>query len=73
MTKRMSITSSQVAAICRGAAREGFVAELVIDGVTVRLLPEHLARPDQKPVKSKPTPEELLEDFLASQYKTGYL
>lgn len=49
MTKRLSISAAQITAICRGAAKAGFVAEVVIDGVTVRLLPEHMAQPATEP------------------------
>ncbi|MHB2265626.1 hypothetical protein [Aliihoeflea sp. PC F10.4] len=40
MTKRLAISAAQITAICKGAAEAGFVAEVVIDGVVVRLLPE---------------------------------
>lgn len=47
MTKRLAISARQVTAICQGAAKAGFIPEIVIDGVTVRLLPEHLVRQDR--------------------------
>lgn len=46
MTKRLAISARQVTAICQGAAKAGFIPEIVIDGVTVRLLPQHLVRHD---------------------------
>lgn len=44
MTKRLAISARQVTAICQGAAKAGFIPEIVIDGVTVRLLPERLVQ-----------------------------
>ncbi|RWX62358.1 MULTISPECIES: hypothetical protein [unclassified Mesorhizobium] len=40
MSKPIAITQRQITAICKGAARAGFVAEIIINGVVVRLVPE---------------------------------
>lgn len=47
MTRPVLITMAQVAAICKGAAKAGFIAELTIGEVTVRLMPEHMATTDR--------------------------
>lgn len=39
MTRALAISARQVTAICKGAAKAGFVAEVIIGGVTVRLVP----------------------------------
>lgn len=44
MTKSLSLPSRQVTAICRGAAKAGFVAEVRIGNVVVRLIPEEQAQ-----------------------------
>lgn len=43
MTKRLSITAAQVTAICNGAAKAGFIAEVEMEGVKIRLIPENMA------------------------------
>lgn len=43
MSRSLPITAAQITAICKGAAKAGFVAELEIGGVKIRLIPEHLA------------------------------
>lgn len=40
MTRSLAISARQITAICKGAAKAGFVAEVVINGVVVRLVPE---------------------------------
>lgn len=40
MTKPLSLPSRQVTAICKGAAKAGFVAEVKIGDVVVRLIPD---------------------------------
>ena len=40
MTQPLAIPQRQVTAICRGAAKAGFVAEVKIGEVVVRLIPE---------------------------------
>ncbi|RWE78102.1 hypothetical protein [Mesorhizobium sp.] len=45
MSKPIAITQRQITAICKGAARAGFIAEIIINGVVVRLVPEaHAAK-----------------------------
>ncbi|RWB98843.1 MAG: hypothetical protein EOQ56_19095 [Mesorhizobium sp.] len=39
MTRALAISSRQITAICKGASKAGFVAEVIIGGVTVRLVP----------------------------------
>lgn len=47
LTRPLLITQVQVAAICRGAAKAGFVAELTIGEVTVRLMPEAMVNSER--------------------------
>lgn len=44
MTQPLAIPQRQVTAICRGAAKAGFVAEVKIGEVVVRLIPEDQAK-----------------------------
>lgn len=44
MTQPLAIPQRQVTAICRGAAKAGFVAEVKIGEVVVRLIPEDRAQ-----------------------------
>lgn len=54
MTRPLVITSTQITAICKGASKAGFIAELEIEGVKIRLIPEHLASAEVKvPVSRK--------------------
>jgi hypothetical protein len=39
VSRALALTARQVTAICKGAAKTGFVAEVIICGVTVRLVP----------------------------------
>ncbi len=39
MSKAHFITSSQITAICKGAQKAGFVAEIEIGDILIRLLP----------------------------------
>ncbi|MER8793990.1 hypothetical protein NKH75_07245 [Mesorhizobium sp. M0984] len=39
MTGKLAVSARQVTAICKGAAKAGFIAEMIIGGVTVRLVP----------------------------------
>lgn len=40
MSRPLAISQKQVTALCKGAAAAGFVAEVVIGGVVVRLVPD---------------------------------
>lgn len=40
MTRALALKQKQVTAICKGAAKAGFVAEVKIGDVVVRLIPE---------------------------------
>lgn len=39
MSKSLFITSSQITAICKGAQKAGFIAEIEIGDVLIRLMP----------------------------------
>ncbi|WP_095201269.1 hypothetical protein [Mesorhizobium carmichaelinearum] len=62
MSKQIAITQRQITAICKGAARAGFVAEVLINGVVVRLIPEAQA---SKAAAGGPSDSEL-DDELES-------
>lgn len=47
MTKPLKITERQVTALCIGAAKAGFIAEVKIGDVVVRLIPEDHAQPQR--------------------------
>ena len=44
MTRVLALKQKQVTAICKGAAKAGFVAEVKIGDVVVRLIPEDHAQ-----------------------------
>lgn len=44
MTARLALPERQVTALCRGAAKAGFIAEVNIGGLVVRLIPEDHAQ-----------------------------
>jgi len=48
MTKPLKITERQVTALCNGAAKAGFIAEVKIGDVVVRLIPEDHAQAPRK-------------------------
>ncbi|WP_338531622.1 hypothetical protein [Nitratireductor thuwali] len=39
MTRRLAVSQHQITAICKGAAKAGFVAEIEVTGVKVLLRP----------------------------------
>lgn len=49
MSRALPIKQKQITAICKGAEKAGFIAELIIGDVVVRLIPERLAQ-EQKPM-----------------------
>ncbi|CAI2932455.1 hypothetical protein [Aminobacter niigataensis] len=44
MTRRLALSARQVTAICKGAAKAGFVAEVKIGDIFVRLMPAEMAQ-----------------------------
>lgn len=58
MNKPLPITARQVAAICKGAAKAGFVPFLEIGNAVVRLVPEDRVIPPQQKVV-----DEIEEEF----------
>lgn len=44
VTRSLAISARQITAICKGVAKVGFVAEVVINGIVVRLVPEGRAQ-----------------------------
>jgi hypothetical protein len=57
--KAMALTQRQVKALCLGAAQAGFVAEILINGAFIRLVPK-----DAPPSHVYKTPEQLREEEL---------
>lgn len=48
MTQRLAIPQNQLRAICAAARKERCIAEVDIEGVTVRLTPELVEQNDQE-------------------------
>lgn len=48
MSRILAIKQKQVTALCKGAAKAGFVAEVKIGDVVVRLIPESIAQASAK-------------------------
>lgn len=48
MTRALALKQKQVTAICKGAAKAGYVAEVRIGDVVVRLVPEAMAQDNRK-------------------------
>ncbi|TIW62958.1 MAG: hypothetical protein E5V48_02530 [Mesorhizobium sp.] len=88
MTRSLAISARQITAICKGVAKAGFVAEVVINGIVVRLVPEGRPEsedvsglsdwsdwkfPEPTPRSSKKQPSPGVENALADYYKKlGY-
>lgn len=70
MTKPIALPSRQVTAICRGAAKAGFVAEVKIGNIVVRLIPEGHAQ-ENKGVDT-PSNDDLDRELAAFEAKHGY-
>ncbi|QND57374.1 hypothetical protein [Mesorhizobium huakuii] len=49
MTRSLAISARQITAICKGAAKAGFVAEVIINGTIVRLVPQGSAQSAASP------------------------
>ena len=47
MTKPLALPERQVTALCRGAAKAGFIPEVKIGDVVVRLIPADRAPPER--------------------------
>jgi hypothetical protein len=43
MTRALALPAKQVTALCKGAAKAGYIPEITIGSVTVRLVPEEKA------------------------------
>ncbi|RLL64602.1 hypothetical protein D8666_22610 [Ochrobactrum soli] len=52
MSKAHFITSSQITAICKGAQKAGFVAEIEIGDVLIRLMPADDYKEKIKPART---------------------
>ena len=48
MSRALALKQKQVTAICKGAAKAGFVAEVKIGDVVVRLIPEDRAQEEHR-------------------------
>lgn len=58
MTRGLALSARQITAICKGAAKAGFVAEIVVNGMVIRLVPE--------PQATKRTVASIVDDGLES-------
>ncbi|MER9227022.1 hypothetical protein NKI39_15535 [Mesorhizobium sp. M0664] len=63
MTRELAVSARQVTAICKGAAKAGFIAEVIIGGVTVRLVPGGAP----STVGTAPEEFDTLAEYLASR------
>jgi hypothetical protein len=57
--KPMALSQRQVKALCLGAAQAGFVAEIMINGAFIRLVPQ-----DASPSQVYKSPEQFREEEL---------
>ena len=69
MTRALALKQKQVTAICRGAAKAGFVAEVKIGDVVVRLIPAN--DPQAKPDVDDPESFDTFEQYAAWRDKAG--
>jgi hypothetical protein len=53
VTRALPLKQKQITALCKGAAAAGFVAEVKIGDVVVRLIPKGDAQPE-RPIDAKP-------------------
>lgn len=60
--KPMALSQRQVKAICLGAGQAGFVAEILINGAFIRLVPE-----DAPPSQVYKSPEQLRDEELDAE------
>ena len=60
--KPMALSQRQVKALCLGAAQAGFVAEILIDGAFIRLVPQ-----DAPPSMVYKSPQQIEEEELDRQ------
>lgn len=60
----MALTQRQVKALCLGAAQAGFVAEILINGAFIRLVPQ-----DSPPSQVYKTPEQIREEELDEEFE----
>ncbi|MDI6814348.1 MAG: hypothetical protein QMD10_12580 [Desulfitobacteriaceae bacterium] len=58
-SRTMALSQRQVKALCLGAAQAGFVAEILINGAFIRLVPE-----DAPPSQVYKSPEQIREEEL---------
>lgn len=54
MTRSLALSARQITAICKGAAKAGCVAEIIVNGMVVRLVPEaQAAKPTRATVPNE--------------------
>lgn len=72
MTRALALPARQVTAICKGAAKAGYIAEVNIGGVVVRLIPAANTQEDG-PIDEMISPEafETLDEYLAWRNRSG--
>lgn len=66
MTRALPLPARQVTALCKGAARAGYIAEVKIGDVVIRLVPDDRTQEHGR-IDLTPDPEtfETLDDYLA--------
>jgi len=72
MTRALALPARQVTAICKGAAKAGYIAEVNIGGVVVRLIPAANTQ-EEGPIDETISPEafETLDEYLAWRNRSG--
>lgn len=51
MSRSLAIPQKQITALCKGAAKAGFVPEIQINGVVVRLVPDSGKKAEEKDIR----------------------
>lgn len=70
MTSALALSARQIAAICKGAAKAGFVAEIVVNGMVIRLVTEVQA-PNPTVVNKLDDGLESWDDYRQQDIATG--
>ena len=63
MSKPLAITARQVTALCKGAAKAGYIPEIVMGDIVIRLVPEKAAF--QTASANNPETFNTLDQYLA--------
>lgn len=72
MSRALALPARQVTALCKGAAKAGYIPEVKIGDVVVRLIPAANAQ-ERGPIDETISPEafETLDEYLAWRNRSG--